>query len=142
MCCHIVRLNRIPFLIAEIGIVLSFKHCLGEGAIGLIHFNEIATLYSRDTNSGVLEYAPQCFGWWAKNKAEQLTVLPLPHCFLLDFIKLLQPMLAVLRGVLQQKKRNRRHGSGDIANVPFAALPDRSEVWRVLARIIIFAGTQ
>src|SRR5205085_7403151 len=138
MCCHIVRLNRIPFLIAEIGILLSFKHCLGEGAIGLIHFNEIATLDSRDTNPGVFEYAPQCFGWWVKNKAEQLTVLPRPHSFLLNLIKPLQPVLAILRGVLQKKKRNGGHGSGDVADVPFAALPDRSEVWRVLARIIIF----
>src|SRR6266852_7577036 len=51
-------------------------------------------------------------------------------------------MLAILRGVLQQKKRNGGHGSGDVADVPFAATPQRTEVSGLLLRIITFAGLE
>ena len=49
-------------------------------------------------------------------------------------------MLAILGGVLQQKERDCRHGSGDIADVPFTTLPDGTEVRRFLARIVTFAN--
>ncbi len=37
-------------------------------------------------------------------------------------------MLAILRGILQEKERNGRHSVGDVADVPFAALPKWTEV--------------
>jgi hypothetical protein len=75
-------------------------------------------------------------------KALQFVRFPRPHSFLLDLIKPLQPMFAILRGVLQQKESYGGHGSGDVADVPLAALPDRAKVRGVFARIVTFAGTQ
>src|SRR5437870_2382980 len=76
------------------------------------------------------------------NNREQLTTLPGPHSILFNLVKSAQPMLAILRGVLQKKKRNRRHGVSDVADMPFAAAPQRAEVGGLLLWIITFAGLQ
>src|SRR6267154_594141 len=78
----------------------------------------------------------------SKSVTPQFTSVPWSHRFLLNLIKSLQPVLAILRGVLQKKERNGGHGSGDIADVPLAALPDRAEVRGFFARIVAFAGAQ
>ena len=51
-------------------------------------------------------------------------------------------MLAILRGMLQQKKRSGGHVVGDVADVPFAALPNGTEVGGHFLWIITFAGLQ
>src|ERR1041385_411696 len=72
----------------------------------------------------------------------EFPLLPRPHGFLLNLIKSLQPVLAILCGVLQQKERDGGHRVSDVADMPFAALPDRTKVRRFFAWIVTFAGTQ
>jgi hypothetical protein len=50
-------------------------------------------------------------------------------------------MLAVFRGMLQQKESRRGHVIRDVAQVPFATRPQRTEVRGLLFRIIAFART-
>src|SRR5437867_4059987 len=73
---------------------------------------------------------------------EQVARLPRPHRLLLNFIKSLQPVLAILRGMLQKKKRRGGHVVRDVAEMPFAALPNWAEVRGLFSWVITFTRTQ
>src|SRR5438046_2953765 len=146
MSCDIVWRNRATRSISQIRIVLRLEHRLSKACVWLIHSDDsgivrVADAVSREgkrvihLNAGAIHdrqnIGSMCCFW--NYDGEQVARLPWPHRLLLDFIKPLQPVLAILRGVLQQKESSGGHVVSDVESVSFVAWLKSAEV-----RIIIF----
>src|SRR5882672_142017 len=81
-----------------------------------------------------------CCFW--NNDSEQLAWLPGPHGFLFNLIKPLQPMFAILGGVLEQKERGSGHVVSNVAEMPFASAPERTKISGLFFWIVAFARAQ
>src|SRR5437762_1399670 len=128
MSSYVVRRNGATGRVSQVRVMLRFQQSLGKTAIGLgesygCDLARCVEAWNKaeldlNLNSTPPQYLNQSLGgciyrwhrWWHKDlESNDLIVLPRPHCFLLNLIKPLQPMLAILRGVLQKKERGGGH---------------------------------
>src|SRR5215213_9532277 len=111
--------------VSQIWITLGFKQRFRETAIRLIYPRQLCllwknalahfesdTLFSRrHFNSPTTEDLQKRLGIWRRldEKSEKLRGLARPYCFFPDRIETSQPLFAICRCVVQQKKCRRRH---------------------------------
>src|SRR5829696_5083414 len=145
--------------ISQVWIMLNFKQGLGETSVRLIHSNELRI---RQQAAGSNFEGSTRFGRGKLNTAAtkdvqkySATVIPRldeiseefarpawTHCFFSDRVKSPQPLLAIIRGVVQQEKGRRRHVFRDITQVPLTTAPERTKLGRLLLRIVAFTRSE
>src|SRR5688500_7116736 len=136
-----------PFRISQVWIFLNLQQGFRESAVRLVHPDEsFIVRQTFDLNTAAFEDRPN----WAnaaarpgaEDKACQFAGPAGTHGVSSDSIEPSQPLHAILRRMLQQKKRDARHVLRDVAQLPLAATPHWSKVRTFLLRIVTFARTK
>src|SRR5207237_10249104 len=143
--------------VSQIWIMLHFQQRLRAGSIRLVHPDQfrsfrkytragfkICTLGSGDKlNAASFENVHQrSIVRRFNQKTKKLAWPARPHCFLTDRVEPSQPLLAICRGVVQQKKSRGGHVLRDVTQVPLTTTPEWPKFRRLLLRIVTLSRAQ
>src|SRR5512134_3004294 len=143
----IIRWQGMPLGIAQIGIVMFFQKRFGETAVGLRETHDcgalrIATARYRESagkinpDAAALENIEQRTGVMRRghDKRIQFAVGPWSYSLFADFVKSLQPPHPIFGSVTQQSESRSSHVVRYVFQVPLAASPHRTKLFRSFLR--------